>query len=143
MTPFTVEVSYRLSEYLSVVWEYAPTALVKHARAKQPAAEPKPFKLLLGRLVGTAFSVPMFFYKVSRVGRCHFQFTESGVTRKSKMGELQTPWAEVKHVRVLRKAFLIVKERGAMPVPYRCMSQAQHEWFRSFAANLNVGGHVA
>ena len=137
MTPFTVSVSYRLPEYLSVVWEYAPVALAEHAQAKQPGSKPKPFKVLLGRLVGTALSVPMFFYKVSRVGICQFDFTDAGVTRKSKLGELQTSWSEVKHVRALKRAFLIIKERGAMPVPYRCLSREQHNELGEFFSALN------
>ena len=143
MVPFSIKVSYRLPEYLSIVWEHAPTAISTLVHAKDQAAQSKAITLLLARLAITAVSVPMFFYKISRVGQCQFDFTESGVTRISKLGELQTPWSEVKHVYALSRAFLIVKPQGGMPVPYRCMSPAQHEQLGVFFTNLNTGQSVA
>ncbi|HEU0277121.1 MAG TPA: YcxB family protein [Rhodanobacteraceae bacterium] len=146
MTPFVVEVSYRLREYLSVVWEYAPTSIVamgSGVSAGPPPPEPNAVALLFARLVIVVGSVPMFFYKVSRVGRCQFEFTESAVTRTCKLGELQTPWAEVRHVYALSRAFLIVKAQGGLPVPYRCLSSAQHDGLDAFFTSLNAGLHKA
>ena len=146
MTPFVVKVSYRLREYLSVVWEYAPTAIVamgSEASAGHPPLEPKAVALLFARLAIVVGSVPMFFYKVLRVGRCQFEFTEFAVTRTCKLGELHTSWGEVRHVYALSRAFLIVKAQGGMPVPYRCLSPAQHAELGAFFTSLNAGLHKA
>ena len=121
----TVPVSYRLREYLSSCIDFAPYAVAArqqhdalHSTAKHapaPASLPQ-------RMAIVAFATPAFFYKVARVGSCTFQFTSSGLARQSKLGTLEVAWCEIKRVYRLSQVYLFAKEKGAMPLPYRCLS---------------------
>jgi len=146
MFPITIDVGYRLGEYLSIVWDFAQYAssvksrgAVVHPLSKQD------------RSVGTAakagialIAIPVFFYKILRVGRCQFSVAESGLTRQSKGGRvLQVPWPEVRYVYPLSQAYLVAKSAGAMPIPYRCLTGSQREQLDGFFANLNAARHAA
>ena len=139
MLPFTVKVDYQLREYLSVVWDFAQYAGKAGRRSDMvhPLAKQETRVGLLTKISLAIVATPIFFYKISRVGRCEFTFTESGLTRMSKGSSLQTPWDEIRYVYPLSQVFLFAKAVGAMPVPYRCLSRAQHELLEDFVSRLN------
>lgn len=131
MFPFSVNVAYQLREYLSVVTDFASTA--------RPSASFGP----IAKFGIAMIAVPIFYYKIMRVGRCKFTFTESGLTRDSKIGMLEVPWQDVRQIYTLSHAFLIAKASGAMPVPYRCLSNSERELLTNFFAQLNSERGVA
>lgn len=141
--PFTVEVDYRLREYLSIVQDFAQYA---HARSQDGKAHPLPKRApgVVAKLAIALVAAPVFFYKRSRVGRCLFAFTGSGLARTSKHGRVvQVAWPEVRYVYRLSRAFLVVEADGAMPVPYRCLTVAQREWLEGFFSELDAARRTA
>ena len=147
MSPVTINVGYRLREYLSIVWDFAQYASGVKSRGAIVHPLPKHDRGLgLVAKAGIALiAIPVFFYKVLRVGRCQFIFSESGLTRKSKKGgrELQVPWPDVQYVYPLSQAYLIAKAAGAMPIPYRCLTGSQREQLDSLFSHLNAARNVA
>ena len=130
-----VAVSYRLHEYLQVLFDFVP--LEHHRRAVLSGKEssdgrPKSLTWLTKGAIYVVGSAA-YFYKVNQVGACNFQVHAGGVDRTSKGGTLKTSWAEVTQVSVLSGAYLVQKSNGAMPIPFRCMNAAERQEFESFA----------
>jgi len=122
-----IHVAYRLPEYLSTVLEYAPYAITGKKQGVSPNSVVAPTEQISRLARGTIKTVSSigFFYKKSRVGDCIFAFDSEGLSRQSKMGKLAVPWTKVERVFRLSQAYLFAKKRGAMPVPYRCLSLEQ------------------
>lgn len=76
----------------------------------------------------------MLFYKRLRLGTCRFIVSEDGMTRSSKMGTKSVSWPEVQRVSECSVAYLIELEKGAMPIPFRCMNVEQRESFDALVA---------
>jgi len=140
MFPVTVTVDYQLREYLSVVWDFAQ--YVGKARRHRDIVHPLPKQEKgVGAFTKAGLAIvatPAFFYKVFRVGRCEFTFTELGITRKSKARTVQATWQDIHYIYPLSQAFLIAKAVGAMPVPYRCFSSDQRELLEGLFTQLNA-----
>jgi hypothetical protein len=140
MTPFSIDVGYQLREYLSVVLDFAQ--YMGNVRSRDAFVHPLPFQteplgiLLKVGLVLTA--IPIFFYKVIRIGRCRFDFSESGLIRHSRSRTLEFPWTDVLYVYSLSKVYFIMKKAGALPIPYRCLSSSQRDQLERFFTTLNA-----
>lgn len=132
-------VSYGLSEYLSFVrdfgvWHQA-TSGGKVASTTKPRSN-------LHRLyhVATVYLLapPLFLLKKKAVGKCEFTIDRQGIVRRSKSGNLELPWSYVLRVHRLSEAYLVEKDGGAMPLPYRVFTVAQREAFESFLHENSV-----
>jgi hypothetical protein len=136
-----IHVAYRLPEYLSTVLEYAPYAITGKKRGVSPNSVVAPTEQIsqLARVTIKAVSSIAFLYKVSRVGDCIFAFDTEGLSRQSKMGELTVPWTKVERVFRLSQAYLFSKERGAMPVPYRCLSPEERASLEELLLSVGHG----
>ncbi len=88
-------------------------------------------------LVGT----PVFFIKKRRMPRCAFRIDAHGIERESRAGTLARSWADIDGVRRYRRGYLVMYDRGAMPIPFRCMDRAQEAAFRRLASNVNSSYH--
>ncbi len=145
MFPFTVIVKYQLSEYISVICDFAQYAGKTRRRSDlvHPLARQEKKIGVLTKAGLAIVATPIFFYKVFRVGTCEFTFTEVGLTRKSKATTLDVSWQDIQYAYALSQAFLFAKAVGALPVPYRCLSNAQREWLGGFVNRLNSAAHVA
>ncbi len=140
MPPFSVDVSYQLREYLSVVLDFSqymggvrsPDAFV---HPLLPRAAPRGTILTVGLVLA---AIPVFCYKVMRIGRCRFDFSESGLVRNSRNRVLEVPWTEVLYVYSLSEAYFIMKRAGAIPIPYRCLSASQQQELERFFLGLNA-----
>ncbi|MGH8273737.1 MAG: YcxB family protein [Gammaproteobacteria bacterium] len=142
----TAIVEYRLREYLSVALDLAPYLLAARKRKEPwqsiPGSQRVPASLPK-RIVIITFATPAFFYKVSRVGQCTFTFTSEGVTRQSKLGAGKTSWDEIVRVYRFSQAYLFAKQKGAMPVPYRCLSYPDRSALESLLASKGFGASDA
>ncbi len=124
------EVSYRLGEYRALVSELMPYVNA----AKKKGAKPGSLAALKDieapgvpvsaphRWLVLALASAVFFYKIARVGTCVFTINGQGITRKSKTAPVSVPWADVIRVFRFSRGYLVVKQEGAMPIPYRCLS---------------------
>lgn len=130
-----VPVSYRLQEYLQILFDFAPLEHHRRAVLKGKAAPDEQPRKMSWHIKGMLFVVgsAAYFYKVSKVGACNFQVHSGGVDRTSKGGTLKTPWSAVTQVNVLSGAYLVQKASGAMPIPFRCMSASEREEFEVLA----------
>jgi len=67
--------------------------------------------------------------KKRAVGDCTFNIDHEQIVRHSKSGDVQLPWKEVLRAHRLSQAYLIEKDGGGMPLPYRSFTLAQREAF--------------
>ncbi|MBQ5940328.1 YcxB family protein [Massilia sp. AB1] len=118
-------VRYTLGEYTSFMWQHGGF-LIRRRRIRWPAS-------LFLRLKST-LSAALNFVMLGR-GRRTYEFTidEHGIVRASG-GVTLIEWEDVSAVRTYSRGFMMVLKRGTLPIPYRCLSEAQAEVMRSLAA---------
>ena len=133
--PLQIEfsVSYRLREYLRFVTEHS-------FDTEEELRNTHGVKRKLLELVQMAIATVGFFYKMSRVGRCHFVIDSDGVSRRSKRGSGSVPWSRVKAIHTYSPGYLMELEHGAMPIPFRVLSARQREVLRTLAGDSMAGG---
>ena len=123
----TVNVVYRLREYLCVLQELAPLGYAAK-RSGQSLHEVASSDLKTGlfpRLAIALVGTLAFAYKTRKVGPCIFRIDVESIRRDSRLGELVVPWADIRRVHRFSGAYLFLKEVGAMPLPYRCLTPPQ------------------
>jgi hypothetical protein len=119
--PVRFDVVYTLPEYLGFVRDHL--AFLRGRTA--------------GPLVGAwvaLIGTPIFFIKKRRMPRCAFRIDAHGIERTTRAGTLTRSWADIHAVRRYRHGYLVLYERGAMPIPFRCMDRGQETAFRRLAA---------
>ena len=116
-------VSYSRAEYLSFVHEHVSTFKEKRARAQGGLF--KPHGSILNRALITIVASSIFLIKKHRMPLCEFEIDAKYIRRKSRQGLLCVPWAEVTDIHRYSQGYLVVDPKGAMPLPYRCLSQQQ------------------
>jgi hypothetical protein len=122
-----INVSYQLIEYLSFLNDHLLVVVNDELRKKGKPATTRVgwFTRAATMLIGP----PALIYKRRRVGDCEFLIDEHRLLRRSLDGELDTPWSDVKTVYRYSKCYLVEKQEGAMPLPYRCFSLEQRTSF--------------
>ena len=122
-------VSYSLSEYLSIVQDHYP-----RASASYYSRRGKPLKRItrLTTLVLTLVGSVMFFFKKRRMPVCHFTINGERIKRVTQDGILEFPWTGVVAVHRYTQGYLIQKSRGAVPLPYRCLTEDQRTLLDAF-----------
>lgn len=79
--------------------------------------------------VGRAFvsTVAAFFFAVKKrkMPLCSFRIDEDGITRVTRLGSLVVPWRKVTNIYRYEPGYLIEKEKGALPIPFRCLTKEQ------------------
>ena len=118
-------VRYTLGEYTSFMWQHGGF-LIRRRRIRWPAS-------LFLRLKST-LSAALNFVMLGR-GRRTYEFTidEHGIVRASG-GVTLIEWDDVSAVRTYSRGFMMVLKRGTLPIPYRCLSEAQEAVMRKLAA---------
>lgn len=95
--------------------------------------------LAFGSLPGTAgfwvlvLATPIFLLKKRRMPVCDFTIDRAAIARSSKAGEFRRGWHEVRSVRSYSRGYLVLFERGAVPIPFRCLDRGQLARLRAFA----------
>jgi hypothetical protein len=77
---------------------------------------------LLERALYVAVLWPIFAYKSRRVGACSFRIDAQGIERTSRTGRLYKPWPQITMLRREAACWILGSERGAMPLPMRCLT---------------------
>ncbi len=118
-------VRYSLGEYVSFMWQHGGF-LIRRRRVRWPAS-------LFLRLRST-LSAGLNFVLLGR-GRRTYEFTidQHGIVRTSG-GVTLIEWEDVSAVRTYSRGFMMVLNRGTLPIPYRCLSQQQTVTMRDLAA---------
>ena len=116
------DVRYRFDEYLGFILPFAAGLLARQRRAKG-----KPYRRMrrIEKLMIACCAWPIFRYKLWRVGDCHFRIDAQGIARTARTGRLFKPWAEIVVIKRFGRGWLVGGEKGAMPLPLRCMSQTE------------------
>lgn len=91
----------------------------------------------MGRLWLGVLVAPIFYAKKRRMPVCDFRIDADGIERTTAQGVLARRWDQVRAVRRYRIGYLVEFERGAVPIPFRCLTAAQQERLRA----LIVGRH--
>ncbi|WP_070246641.1 YcxB family protein [Duganella phyllosphaerae] len=71
------------------------------------------------------FAPPIFLFKVLRVGACDFRIDSAGIVRSAKSGVVTVPWSDLVAIHEYPAGYLFAKKTGAMPVPYRVLTDVQ------------------
>lgn len=118
-------VRYSLPEYISFMWQHGGF-LIRRRRIRWPASFFLRFK--------STFSAALNFVLMGR-GRRTYEFTidEHGIVRTSG-GVTLIDWEDVSAVRTYTRGFMMVLKRGTLPIPFRCLSDAQMAVMRNLAA---------
>jgi len=116
MDAVSFEVAYRFAEYRQFALEH-----VRESRGASPG--------LFGRLFISIIAAVAFAVKKSRMPVCSFVIDETGIRRRTAASDVVIAWNQVKRVLRYAPGYLIEVERGAMPIPYRCLSERQRATF--------------
>jgi hypothetical protein len=109
-------VRYSLREYTGFMWQHGGF-LIRRRRIRWPAS--------LYLRIKTTASAAFNFVLLGR-GRRTYEFTidEHGIVRTSG-GVTLINWADVTAVRTYSRGFMMVLKRGTLPIPFRCLNEAQ------------------
>lgn len=126
--PFALHflVRYTLAEYTGFMWQHAGY-LIRRRRVG-------PVNSVYLRLKST-FTAALHFVLLGR-GRRTYEMTidPHGIVRVSDQGVTLIGWHDVRLIRRYRNGFLMMLARGTLPIPYRCLSDADIAALRDFAA---------
>lgn len=117
-------VRYSLLEYIGFMWQHGGF-LIRRRRIRWPAS--------LYLRIKTTASAALHFVMLRR-GRRTYEFTidQHGIVRTSG-GVTLINWADVTAVRTYSRGFMMVLKRGTLPIPYRCLNEAQCGAMRGLA----------
>jgi hypothetical protein len=117
-------VRYSLRVYIAFMWQHGGY-LIRRRHIRWPAS-------LYLRVKSTA-SAAFNFVMLGR-GRRTYEFTidRHGIVRTSG-GVTLIGWADVTAVRTYSRGFMMVLKRGTLPIPFRCLDEAQQGAMRLLA----------
>jgi len=117
-------VRYSLREYTGFMWQHGGF-LIRRRRIRWPAS--------LYLRIKTTISAAFHFVILGR-GRRTYEFTidEHGIVRTSG-GVTLINWDDVMAVRTYSRGFMMVLKRGTLPIPFRCLDDAQRGVMRVLA----------
>ena len=123
-------VRYTLAEYTGFMWQHAGW-LIRRRR--------------VGRFNGgylrvkSTVTAALHFILLRRGSRTYeMTIDDHGIVRASDSGVTLIGWDDVRLVRRYRNGFLMVLQRGTLPIPYRCLSEADIAALRGLAATLRT-----
>ena len=122
------DVTYRFSEYRQFALEH-----VREMKGVMPG--------YFGRIFISIFAAGVFAVKKSKMPVCSFTIDEAGVRRRTLAGEYFVPWTRVKRVLRYGPGYLVELHQGAMPIPYRCLSESQRATLERLLSH-NLGSAI-
>lgn len=85
-----------------------------------------------------AFGIPLFLYKRQRMPECRFTIDTAGIERVTALGTMVLGWDEIVAVRTYSRGYVLLMQRGGLPIPLRCLSAAQTTRLRALVAAHRV-----
>lgn len=128
--PINFSVRYSLAEYAGFMWEHGGY-LIRRRRL----GFLRTYLMLLRSTAGAA----MHFIAQSR-SKLSYEFTidDHGIIRSCVRGVTLVGWGDVIRIRRYRRGYLMVLKRGTLPLPFRCLGQAQAAGIEHYAQALKV-----
>ncbi|WP_229505646.1 YcxB family protein [Massilia genomosp. 1] len=130
--PETVQFSvrYALPEYVSFMWQHAGY-IIRRRRIGTLASYWMQIK--------STSSAALHFVAQGR-SRNTYEFTidTHGIVRASRSGVTLVPWGDVCSIRRYSRGFMMVLKRGTLPIPFRCLNQAQGESMARFGESVRA-----
>ena len=132
MTTVAITVVYDLREYMSIVRDFG----LWHQSTEGGKRNWHPKNRGLVHHVVHAATIyliapPIFLMKKRAVGACEFNIDRNRIQRHSKNENIELPWKDVLRVHRLTQAYLVEKDGGAMPLPYRAFTGSQQQSFEA------------
>ena len=127
-------VRYTLSEYSGFMWEHAGY-LIRRRRL----GALRTYLMLLK----TTGSAALHFAAAGR-GKIDYEFTidDHGIVRSCARGVTLISWDDVIRIRRYRRGYLMVLKRGTLPIPYRCLGDAERAGMERYAEMLKVAAQA-
>jgi len=132
-TPIRFAVTYTLRDYLTVLREHVSMESARRSGKKLGALTRATLPIWV-----TLIGLPMYVIKRLHMPVCDFRIDDDGVSRSSAKGTQTKPWNELVEARAYSGSYLLVFKRGAMPVPYRCLSAQQVVRMRALLAQVQA-----
>lgn len=129
--PIRFSVAYGLGEYLSIVRDH----LAFLARRGKPGVRRRKWSRLATAFWVALLATPIFYLKKRRMPVCEFCIDADGIERTTRLGRMRRRWDDVEAVRRYRRGYLVMFAKGAMPIPFRCLTAAQQEGLRALFAS--------
>jgi len=117
-------VRYTLREYIGFMWQHGGF-LIHRRRIRWPAS--------LYLRIKTTASAALHFILLGR-GKRTYEFTidRHGIVRTSG-GVTLIDWSDVTAVRTYSRGFMMILKRGTLPIPFRCLDEAQQRGMQLLA----------
>jgi hypothetical protein len=125
--PIRFSVAYSLGEYLGFVRDH----LAFLARRGKPGARRRAWEGMVSAACVALLATPVFYWKKRRMPVCEFRIDAAGIERGTRQGCFMRRWDEVRAVRRYRRGYLVMFEKGAIPIPFRCLTAEQQEGLRA------------
>lgn len=126
-TPIRFSVAYGLREYLGIVHDHLDFL----ARRDKPGARRWPGGRLATTVCIALLATPIFYMKKRNMPVCEFHIDANGIERSTRQGAVVRRWDQVEGVRRYRHGYLVTFAKGAIPIPFRCLTGEQQERLRA------------
>ncbi len=124
-------VRYTLGEYVGFMWEHGGY-LIRRRHIRWPMGTWLRFKSTL--------SAATHFLLLRRGRRTYeFQIDQHGIVRTSDTGVSLIGWDDVQRIRTYSKGFMMVLNRGTLPIPFRCLNKDEVSAMRGIAEARAAG----
>lgn len=132
--PMVFPVQYCLSEYSGFMWEHGGY-LIRRRRLG--------FVRTYLMLLKTTGAAALNFAAAGR-GKLVYEFTidDHGILRSCSRGVTLIGWDDVIRIRRYRRGYLMVLKRGTLPIPYRCLGDAERAGMERYAEMLKIAAQA-
>jgi hypothetical protein len=132
--PLVFTVQYSLGEYSGFMWEHGGY-LIRRRRLG-------PLRTYL-MLLKTTGSSALHFAAAGR-GKLVYEFTidDHGIVRSCARGVTLIAWDDVIRIRRYRRGYLMVLKRGTLPIPYRCLGEAERAGMERYTEMLKIAAQA-
>ena len=126
------KVRYSLAEYVVFMWQHSSYLIRRRRFSGLP---------LIWMAIKSTFSAALNFVMQGRSRHIYeFQVDTHGIVRTNSTGVTLVPWGDVVAIRRYTRGFMMVLKRGTLPIPFRCLDEAQRSVMSGFAEALRHGG---
>lgn len=118
------KVQYGLSEYVAFMWQHSARLIRRRRIHGLPA-----WWMTLKSTWHAALNFIML-----RRSRHVYEFTidPHGIVRSNGTGVTLVPWPDVSAIRRYSRGYMMVLQRGTLPIPYRCLDEVQRQTMDRF-----------
>ena len=120
------KVQYALGEYIAFMWQHS-ARLIRRRRISGLPAWWMTFK--------STWHAALNFIMLRR-SRHVYEFTidPHGIVRSNATGVTLVPWHDVSAIRRYARGYMMVLQRGTLPIPYRCLDETQRQTMDRFVS---------